>query len=533
MTKSIIYKFWLSITFTFVLLILSIIYLQFFKEESLVINNPNIKMEDYNYVEYLQGEHQFQLDYYQAIEIEGPTITSHDKLPTSNQDYLSISEIFKLENEKIEPDTTFFDSNIKFIASVNSRLRYLISISDYEGEITIGRITLIKKGNKIKNRVTFVALRTGSGWAREISTIAEIDKFKIRGSEYVDLEIRERIPPKPEILKTNDPNWKLLINNTYDYRFEYPSGWIPYLSNSSTNSIPYNEQRMNMFIPSIKEHQSMDLYVWKNEDNFTLFNWLKGKQNQFQFPTDKFEEERFNIKIAGQDGFYYTCKNCSNNGNPMIIYFFAKDDLIYRIRYDSWDYGFHFNEFKHILETFEFDNQISEDVIPDINFNDLKNSCNLPVNSPIHSIITGLVQNLNNDWVTYQHVNLGVSIEIPNNWVIEETDESFKVKSLPYIEYSYNCKEFMYPPEEYIVISLTKSNITNITNNDRYELNGFIVKKTPGISDDLENYGRVFEEYRLLVESDKKRSYLMYAKYSQAVKSSLELEKILNSITAR
>lgn len=157
--------------------------------ETLKIINPGVNLEEYTIWEPEErlNDPRAQDSTYvylvigkDAVKISGPLIFS--------QDGIEIENIFKLEDEGIEiinPQEYYADG---FEVIVNSRLSYSISIIDFEYEINLGQVTLIKEEDAIRSECIFAA--TGDGVAHHLIITAVVNGDNIRSTTPVTIEAR-------------------------------------------------------------------------------------------------------------------------------------------------------------------------------------------------------------------------------------------------------------------------------------------------------------------------------------------------------
>lgn len=149
----------------------------------IVIMNPEIDLEKYNIYkphERLSDPRAEEKEYVflvigrDGVELDGPYISSNDGV--------NIDQIYELENENIKKEEDGFR------VTVNPSLKYFIYIDDFEEEIDLAKVEIIKEGNKINSHFIFVA--TGSGVAHDIVITAAVNNYAIRSTTPITIEAR-------------------------------------------------------------------------------------------------------------------------------------------------------------------------------------------------------------------------------------------------------------------------------------------------------------------------------------------------------
>lgn len=113
----------------------------------------------------------------EAVILKGPEISGE--------------EYFMLEDQKIKTVTHgYFEdySTEGFEVTVNSNLRYTVSIDDYEGEIDLAEVRLGLKGNRITSDFIFIA--SESGVAHDVFITALIDGEEVGSKKARSIEVR-------------------------------------------------------------------------------------------------------------------------------------------------------------------------------------------------------------------------------------------------------------------------------------------------------------------------------------------------------
>ena len=115
----------------------------------------------------------------EAVILEGPEV--------SGEGY------FMLEDPKIKAVTHgYFEdySTEGFEVTINSHLRYTVTIDDFEGEVDLAEVRLGLKGGKITSDFIFIASESGDGVAHDILITALIDGEETGSKEARSIEVR-------------------------------------------------------------------------------------------------------------------------------------------------------------------------------------------------------------------------------------------------------------------------------------------------------------------------------------------------------
>lgn len=155
---------------------------------SLVIRNPAIDLSQYklvtveerrNHPDAGEPEYVYLIGGVDAVKVPGPNLESSDTL-------------FRLEGEQIQihPQPTFESSPYTFRVVVNPRLVYEIRISDYDREVGLAQITLVRDGPTLRSEFIINGDPTQNGVAHAMVIKPFVDGGAGTPSAPVSIESR-------------------------------------------------------------------------------------------------------------------------------------------------------------------------------------------------------------------------------------------------------------------------------------------------------------------------------------------------------
>jgi len=161
--------------------------------------------------------------------------------------------------------------------------------------------------------------------------------------------------------ETTESKWQLFQNSEYQYTFEFPSDWIYNTTTSEYEDDPITSNQVtDMHTPNGEFVQVM---TWNNDqENLSLLEWYE-KYDSFHTSLDN-PPANLNAQIAGLDSIYFNRLTLQAPADITAI--FNKDGAIFRIWYVANEDGIDYENFLHLLQTFEFDGQTTSDQIPDV-----------------------------------------------------------------------------------------------------------------------------------------------------------------------
>jgi hypothetical protein len=162
--------------------------------KSLVIRNPAIDLSQYtvatveerrNHPDAGELEYAYLRRGKEAVTVPGPSLESPD------------GALFKLEGEEIltspqppyrDPADSFLDN--PFRVRVNPRLSFDVMADDFEDEVQLAQVELIREGSSIQTVFTFTGHPSETGVAHDMTITPIVDGTRGTPSEPVTIECR-------------------------------------------------------------------------------------------------------------------------------------------------------------------------------------------------------------------------------------------------------------------------------------------------------------------------------------------------------
>jgi len=162
---------------------------------------------------------------------------------------------------------------------------------------------------------------------------------------------------------------KKYTNHIYDYTFEYPSGWevrTVTKSPDNTNLISSN-QTIVLTLPTKEE---IRILIWNNTEDLSLMEWYEQKETS-HISLGEDAPDTPNAIVAGENSIVVV--RPMKVGVPgEITTLFLKDNNTLQLRFSASESDTDPDPYLHLLRTFEFDGQTTEDELPKITAEDLK-----------------------------------------------------------------------------------------------------------------------------------------------------------------
>lgn len=158
--------------------------------QTLVIRNPEISLEGFTIYKpeervsdprAQEAEYVYLVIDSHVVELTGPWISSEDGV--------DIISLFELGNERVEIINSQEGWADGFKVTVNPHLIYSISIDDFEYEVGLAQVELIKEEDTIESQFIFPAI--GDGVAHDLMITAVVDGDSIRSTIPITIEARE------------------------------------------------------------------------------------------------------------------------------------------------------------------------------------------------------------------------------------------------------------------------------------------------------------------------------------------------------
>src|SRR3989339_113408 len=170
-----------------------------------------------------------------------------------------------------------------------------------------------------------------------------------------------------EITKKDNSNLSIFNNTYYNYNFEFPSDWIHNTTTSEYEDDPITSNQVTDMHTSNGEFvQGM---TWNNDqEDLSLLEWYEKYDTTHTIldnpPTNT------NAEIAGLNTIFLYRPTLQAPADITVI--FDKDGTIFRLWYVANESGVDYEDFLHLLQTFEFNGQVTSDQIPEVTRESLK-----------------------------------------------------------------------------------------------------------------------------------------------------------------
>ena len=158
-------------------------------------------------------------------------------------------------------------------------------------------------------------------------------------------------------------------DHTYNYSFEYPSDWEKYSYYNNTGTLASEQASNHVLQIRSPQGERFDIVVWNDNKGLNLIEWydkyetshVSLGENAPDVPNATVSEEEAIIVINPKARAYARMNTLlSKNGN------------IFKIRYSTISDYTNPDQYLHLLRTLEFDGQTTEDELPEITSEDLK-----------------------------------------------------------------------------------------------------------------------------------------------------------------
>ena len=157
------------------------------------------------------------------------------------------------------------------------------------------------------------------------------------------------------------PNYQLYSNERYGYTMEYPKKWE--IKWNWENDTPEQEGSPNQVLHfGVQNEETIFLAAWDNKENLSLVDWCGQQEGcgSILHATSSIP----NARIAGEDAFALV--QAGEQSFPRINILFSHEKEIFWLEKTIPTPNPSLTTFLHILRTFEFDGQVTQDQIPDL-----------------------------------------------------------------------------------------------------------------------------------------------------------------------
>jgi len=288
----------------------------------------------------------------EAVKLIGPNL--------SKGDGVNLASLFRLDNETITLLEQNKENQQTYQVVVNPRLTYEITMDNYDGQAILAGAVLTKTKEEISSEFTFAVPSNSTSGVVHLQEFAVlVDGKKIKTGGTFSIEAGIEIP-------ASDPNYKRFQNPVYGYSLEYPKGWRIEQYGSNDDSPAANYQ-MNVWSPI---GEQIVIQIWdNNQEKLSLMEWYEARETTHLIvenaPTGP------NARIAGEDAIMVARPKVV--GVPAeVITLLSHEGKIFLLRYSATTESVEsLPKYLHLLQTFEFNNKNTEDVLVPIKESEL------------------------------------------------------------------------------------------------------------------------------------------------------------------
>ena len=193
--------------------------------------------------------------------------------------------------------------------------------------------------------VTSASVALGSGFSQEGQPTQPENQHTV----YLPLVITGGI----------DTAWSTFTNSTYNFSLEYPTGWRTEADGGPTENPLIANYQINIWSPI---GEQIVIQIWdNNQEKLSLMEWYEARETTHLIvenaPTGP------NARIAGEDAIMVARPKVV--GVPAeVITLLSHEGKIFLLRYSATTESVEsLPKYLHLLQTFEFNNKNTEDVL--------------------------------------------------------------------------------------------------------------------------------------------------------------------------
>ena len=170
-----------------------------------------------------------------------------------------------------------------------------------------------------------------------------------------------------EIKEKEGSDLSIFTNTYYQYTFEFPNDWI-YNTVTGESDDPITSNQVTDMHTSNGEF--VQVMTWNNDqENLSLLEWYE-KYETSHYALKENAPQSPNAKVAGLGTLFVTRPTLQAPADITVV--FSKEGKIFQLWYVANESGVDYENFLHLLQTFEFNGQVTSDQIPEVTKESLK-----------------------------------------------------------------------------------------------------------------------------------------------------------------